>query len=544
MARHVNSVRSKMLLPAAIAIVGSLLATGATIAMSRQAARNLALATGVDFPALQLYQDVRRQTESLHTELRVAAATGDADRVDMADGIRDEAVRLLRDDGPGVIGQALAGKFASDIEEYYTLARTDTLAQAVATARARKGGAKTGEAIAPEPSEAVSRLFNKLIGRIDTEAHAGREIIENRFTEVVQQQKSSVAVGFVAALAAALLSAVLAWWLSGRTVRPLRALSELTTRIAAGDLTQEVPVLGGDEVGVLADGFRQMLFRLREIVSMLKAASHELASAAERLGGATRAQSSMLALQASGVAETGVATRQLEQSSAAAAQRAASVLEVARRAAELSQAGHSSAERSAEELKKMQESIDGIVGQSERLLDQARQIGPIVESVRDLAAQSHVLSLNASLEAVRAGDAGRGFSVVAKEVRGLAEQSGNEAARIGRLVSDILGAVQTTRDTTAAGSVAMAGSLAQVRASGESLRDIGPILQETGEAIEQIATAVREQSTGIGQIAAAMRDINKGMEDTVVQIHTLEESAASVASTAQRIFAIAGEFAV
>ena len=542
---ELHSVRSKMLVPAAVAVAAMLVAAVVAGWISYRAGTSLRQVWKEDFPAMQLYQDVRRQLESAQTELRVAAAAGDPDSVDVAEGYRDEAIRILKDDGTGIIEASLIEKFRADVDEYYKLAHLDALTRAQAVQKARETGGQPREDLkSAANAEAAAALYNKLLGRIDTEAHAAREIIEKRFADVTRLQVASVFLVVLILLVAGAASGALAWWLSGRTARPLRTLSELTTRIADGDLTPEVPVSTRDEVGVLADGFRRMVARLREIVSMLKSASEELGVSAERLGDATRAQSAMLERQASGVAETGSTTRQLEQTSAVAANRAATVLEVAKRAAEMSDSGRGAAERSAEELKRIQESIDAIVGQTGQLTEQARQVGNIVATVRDLAGQSHILSLNASIEAARAGDAGKGFAVVAHEVRALADQSGKSAGRIAKMVQEILSAVQATRVMTSRGSDAMAGSLDQIRTSGESLREIGGIVRETSEAVQQIARVVQEQFAGIGQISTAMRDLDKGMEETVGRIRSLEESSQQVAETAMRISGIAAEFKV
>ncbi len=540
-----SSVRSKMLAPAAVAVAAMVVAAAVAGSISALAGRHLAQLSREDFPSVQLYQDIRRQLEAANSELRVAAAAGDPDSVEVAQGYRDEAVRLLKEGGSGIIDPSLDQQLQSDIDEYYKLARLDALTRAQALQKARESGGSPREDLkAAANAEAAAALYNKLVGRIDTEAHAAREAIERRFASVSRWQTTSVILVVLILLVAAGGSGALAWWLSGRTARPLRTLSELTTRIADGDLTPEVAVSTRDEVGVLADGFRRMVARLREIVGTLKTASEELGISAERLGDATRAQAAMLERQASGVAETGSTTRQLEQTSAVAANRAASILEVAKRAAEMSDSGRGAAERSAEELRRIQESIDAIVGQTGQLLEQARQVGNIVATVRDLAGQSHILSLNASIEAARAGEAGKGFAVVAHEVRALADQSGQSAGRIGKMVQEILSAVQATRVMTSRGSDAMAGSLDQIRASGESLREIGGIVRETSDAVQQIAHVVQEQFAGIGQISTAMRDLDKGMEETVGRIRSLEESAQQVAETAMRISGIADEFKV
>ena len=111
-------------------------------------------------------------------------------------------------------------------------------------------------------------------------------------------------------------------------------------------------------------------------------------------------------------------------------------------------------------------------------------------------------------------------------------------------MQDILSAVQSTREITEKGSQGMSGSLAQVRASGESLREIGGIVRETSDAALQIASAVQQQSTGIAQISIAMHDLDKGMEETIGRIRSLEQSAQQVAESATRISGIADEFQV
>jgi len=339
-------------------------------------------------------------------------------------------------------------------------------------------------------------------------------------------------------------AAAMAALLPRSVVRPVRSLSASALRIADGDLTPEVKVETQDEIGILAESFRRMVGRLRELVSTLQSASGELKAAAAHLAENTRAQNAVLERQASGVAETSATTRELEQTSSVAASRAAAVLEVAQRAAEMSVRGQASAERSEAELRHIQGTVQGLIGRSAALLEQARQVGDVVETVSDLAAQSHVLSLNASIEAVRAGEAGKSFAVVAQEVRSLAQQSGEGAQRIARTIQGIQAAVEESRTATEQGSQGMAGSIEEIRASGASLREIGAIVQETSQAATQIAAAVQQQSTGIGQIAAAMRDLDQGMEETVGQVRSLDQSARLVADTAAKIAEVAAQFRV
>ncbi len=542
---NLNSVRSKMLFPALVAIAAIVIAAVVTATVSYRAVKAVGHATNEDVASVRVFTEVRRQLEAADTELRAAVAGGNPDSVDVAQEFYDHAIQMLKDaKGQKVIDATVADEIQGQLEDYFKAARADALTRAQKAQRERQAAGAQLRENANAEIAAVSGPYQTLTRRMDTEAHAAMGVIDNRLAELTHLQVVSVVLVLVILLAAGVGSGLLAWWLSGRTARPLKALSQLTTRVAEGDLTLEVPVSTNDEIGVLADGFRRMVTRVREIVSTLKSAAEELGIAAERLNDATRAQAGILEQQASGVAETGSTTRELEQTSAVAANRAATVLEVAKRAADMSDSGRSAAERSAEELKRIQESIEAIVGQTGQMLEQARQVVGIVSTVRDLAGQSHILSLNASIEAARAGDAGKGFAVVAQEVRALADQSGKSAARVAKMVQEILSAVQATRTMTSRGSDAMAGSIDQIRASGDSLRDIGGIVRESSEAVQQIARVVQEQFAGIGHISTAMRDLDKGMEETVGRIRSLEESAQQVAETAVRISGIAGEFKV
>jgi methyl-accepting chemotaxis protein len=550
------TVRRKMLLPTWVAAAAVFLATFVTLALSGKAARLLEKVETVDLAVLRFDQDMLDSLKVLRLQLLRVGDAEDMSLIQDPDDLKDEMLGRIHGDGARILNAAEAQKLEAQLEEYYGAAR-ELAARRVAAGLKKKRieSTKTNDvhiyatstpeerAMAAAASE-VENKYGAIEKRFVDEVKRSNDNMKAAFEDTKRQQSISIWLGAIILLAAAAGAGLFAWIIAVKASRPLQTLSEVALRVAAGDLTQRVHVESGDEVGVLAQSFGRMVERLRELVGTLKSAANELALAAEQLSDHTRAQSAMLERQASGVAETSATTRELEQSSSVAARTAASVVQVARHAAEMSDQGRDAAEKSAGELQRIQASVESIVGQSAHMLEQARQVGDIVETVRDLATQSHVLSLNASIEAVKAGEAGKSFAVVAQEVRALAEQSGQSASSIGKIVEDMLAAVQGTLTITERGSQGMTGSLNQIRASGESLREIGSIVRETSEAALQIAAAVQQQSKGIGQIAAAMRDIDRGMEDTVGRIRALELSSQQVAETATRISGIAAEFTI
>ena len=528
-----TSVRVKILVPSVTVVLATLVALAAVVALSKEPLRQLQNVQDADVKSLQLSQDMLSALDRLHLTYRLVAATGStsdlAEAKDLADGIVDR----LKSEGTVLLSETEASVLIPQFQAYDQSARADV---------ARLAKTRSNDGSAPTLSLATEEKFAPLRRYFDGIAVNSRSSMDGAFEGVQRAQSRSIAPAAALHIAAAAISIFLAIVVAHRTATPLRQLSQASLRIAAGDLTQDIRIKSRDEVGELAKSFQAMLARLRELVAALQSAADEMASAAGQLSEHTRAQAAMLEAQASGVAETSATTRELEQTSSMAASQANSVLQVAQRAVEMSQAGRGAAERSVSELHSIQGSVNGIVSQSSELLEQVRQVSGIVATVRDLATQSHVLSLNASIEAARAGDAGKGFAVVAQEVRQLAAQSGEGATRIGKVVSSILGAVQRTRQMTDAGGQGVAGSLEQIRASGESLRAIGDIVRETSDAALHIASAVQQQSLGIAQIAAAMHDLDKGMEGTVVRLRALEQSAERIALSATRISGVAGEF--
>lgn len=325
--------------------------------------------------------------------------------------------------------------------------------------------------------------------------------------------------------------------------RPLERLNRIAQRVAEGDLTaapEGSP--GNDEVGRLQSALGTMIERLRTLVASLKSASEELSGAATILDRSTEDQTRLLQQQAGFLAEVSATTREVEQASSAASHRAEKVVEIARDATEYSRSGEASAGESLEKVQEMRRYMQDILARSSALGEQARQAGEIVERVQEIAVASQILSLNAAIEAARAGEVGRGFAVVAQEVRALADQSGQSATRIGRIVQDIAGAVRATVEMTEKGNRGMESGIERIRASGESLKEIGSFMGTTSEAALQIAGAVKQQSAGVGQIAIAMADLDARMKEAVRGIEGVRQAAANLSATSSSIRSVVSEF--
>ncbi|MCY1043506.1 methyl-accepting chemotaxis protein [Corallococcus sp. bb12-1] len=334
--------------------------------------------------------------------------------------------------------------------------------------------------------------------------------------------------------------------LFGRSiVRPLAELTSVAGHIVeSGDLTRPITIRGKDEVGRLSNSFSQMVGKLREVTINLQHAATALTQSTEHLNASSTEQAQTISRQAAALQETQVTAQEIKQTSTLAAQKAESVLSVAERADTLAKAGEASIEQTMAGLNDIRAQVGEIAEKILELGERTRQIGGITQTVKDLADQSNMLALNAAIEAVRSGEHGKGFSVVAREIRALADQSIQATTRVRELLDDIANSVTAAVRITERGAERMEAGLEQVRTSGQNLRELSSIVQDNAAAVRQIAAAVNQQNVGINQITLAVNDLSRMMDDTVARIGSTGEAATTLQIISEQLSNAVGAYKV
>ncbi|OJH38865.1 methyl-accepting chemotaxis protein [Cystobacter ferrugineus] len=275
-----------------------------------------------------------------------------------------------------------------------------------------------------------------------------------------------------------------------------------------------------DEIGDLAAATARAFAKLRDFSLSLRDSAGALKNSAEQLGMSTTKQTEVLTLQASALQETQVTAQEIKQTSAMASQKAENVLRQTERANEISQVGEQAIQRTLDGLKAIQGQVNEMASRIRALDERARQIGRITESVKSLADRSNMLALNAAIEAVRSGEHGKGFGVVAREIRSLADQSIKATHNVSIILEDISEAIRTTAAITEEGSAKVGTSLGEIREFGETLQQLSNIVRDNAQSVRQITTAVNQQGTGITQIFQAVTDLSTMMDQTMAQLNT------------------------
>jgi methyl-accepting chemotaxis protein len=339
------------------------------------------------------------------------------------------------------------------------------------------------------------------------------------------------------------LPTITAWMLARRQAQGAGAVGRAIEGLAVGRISSPEWV-STDELGDLASALNSVLAKLRQIPETLASSASRLVAAGQELSEANNEQQQSLNQQAAAIQETQVTSQEIKHTSQMTSERAESMLRVARRAEELGHEGEAAIEQSMQGLATIQQFVDAMQVKLSRLAESATQIGEITEAVKDMADQSNLLAVNAAIEAARAGENGKGFAVLAREIRALADQSVKSTTRIRGILGEVIGAIRAAASMVEQGSRDIAGGLERMRASSNSLRELSRLSQENSTAMRQIVAAVNQQNAGISQIFSAIADLSQIMDGTLKRLESTQQATGTLEAVSTEVSEMARQFTV
>jgi len=322
---------------------------------------------------------------------------------------------------------------------------------------------------------------------------------------------------------------VLAFFFSTTLIKPILPVVARAKEIAAGDLTgDDLPIKSQDEFGQLTLAMNDMSRSLSELVLEVSSTSHDVASASTEIAASSEEM-------AAGITEQ---NQQMVQIASAMEQMSASIIEVARKSSEaagnatesgkIAQQGGQIVDQTIQGMQAIDEAVTASATSVQELGKRGEQIGQIIEVINDIADQTNLLALNAAIEAARAGEHGRGFAVVADEVRKLADRTTKATEEIAQSIKAIQGETTQAVQRMDAGTEQVRTGVERATEAGQSLGQIVTSAQEVAGMIQSIAAAAEQQS-------AASEEVSRNVEAVSTVVRQSSDGAAQSSMAASQL---------
>ncbi|MEW6274562.1 MAG: methyl-accepting chemotaxis protein [Bacillota bacterium] len=346
------------------------------------------------------------------------------------------------------------------------------------------------------------------------------KVVLNR-EEILSQLRGAVTSIVLILLVTGAIILGVTYLVLNRTLRVVTGIIGEMTRVGEGDLTVSLDCSSRDELGRMAAGFCNMLENIRRLVGQASVTVSRLFAAGQNLSASTQ-QVSAGAQETAGIAED------LTRSTSRLNESAQELARAAGDAAGMAWEGEKSMEQLLTQMLRIQELTDETSTAIHGLGQRSQEIGRIVDMISAIARQTNLLALNASIEAARAGEYGRGFSVVAEEIRKLAEQSAGAATEISTLIHEI-------QEETARGVERMGDGVSSVQKGTRLVNETGMRFREIVRQVERITGQIQQVAVSISEVNAASQQVAAAAEEQSATVENIARAATELAGLAEEL---------
>ena len=379
-------------------------------------------------------------------------------------------------------------------------------------------------------------------------------------TEIVAAAKPILITTLGIVLLFLVIGGIITYFVTLSITRPLQVLVDASEQISNGDLRVTIPIVSHDELGELSMSFNKMSISLRKFLQQMRqtgeqlsasseelsASAHESAQASNQVAGSIADVAHSVELQLGEISNTTSTTQKMSTSIQQVAVTTNMVVGQAAEATAKAVDGSKAVDKAVSQMAQIEQTVNTSAQVVAKLGDRSKEIGQIVDTIAGIAGQTNLLALNAAIEAARAGEQGRGFAVVADEVRKLAEQSQQAARQIATLITEIQKDTDKAVVTMADGTREVKMGAEVVDAAGQAFREIVVLVTQVSEGVKDFSTSTELMSIGSQHIVVAMNKIDKmsrtvSTEAETVSAATEEQSASmeEIASASQALLQVA-----
>ncbi|MDP2760158.1 MAG: methyl-accepting chemotaxis protein [Sideroxyarcus sp.] len=334
-------------------------------------------------------------------------------------------------------------------------------------------------------------------------------------------------------------------WLISFFTRPTRELQQaMLTMQTDGDLSRRVAVRSEDEIGQTATAFNGLIDNFSNIIRQVLEGAAKVTSTAAQLSVSSAQIAQGSQAQSEAAASTAAAVEEITVSINSVAANTDDVRKLSEHSLQQAKQGNESVTVMMAEIDAVQEAVNQITSSVKEFVDSTRAITGMTQQVKDIADQTNLLALNAAIEAARAGEQGRGFAVVADEVRKLAEKSAQSANEIDQVTNSLSQKTNLVEAAVQAGLRSLQTTQEQVEHVAEVLAGTGDAIKQSNHGVSDIAASVSEQSLASTEIARNVEKIAQMSEENNAAVHSNREDIVHLEQLAKELQSAVSRFRV
>ncbi|OJI52055.1 Methyl-accepting chemotaxis protein McpS [Vibrio vulnificus] len=351
--------------------------------------------------------------------------------------------------------------------------------------------------------------------------------------ELQEKKKQTIEVILGLAVAAVVIGIACAYTVANSIGKGIRKVKRISTELSKGNLSVEVVVEGKDEIGELLANMRETILSLRDIVDKVNLSCYKVAQMSEELSAITNTTSRSSNALNSEMEQISASVQQLSTSTTEIAQSATDSASFAQRATHNVSQGLDEVHKTLDAIEKAEHEMAGSSKQIGDLYQESMDIGSILEVIHGVAEQTNLLALNAAIEAARAGEQGRGFAVVADEVRSLAKRTQEATAQIETMIGSLQHGAEEAKNSIDQSHHTVTGAAQQAQSTTSNLENIQTLIEELNDTNTQIAAAVEEQSMVTANVSESVTETYNITRDNNEAVKNIADSAQELAVVAQ-----------
>jgi len=524
-----NQIRFKwkILLIPILALIGVAIAFIALASAGRKTDRILQRTQNAGIPAWENSRLLIEMMDGIHRGFQNAASIGNSDVLPEVDKQYDQFLAKLRN------LESINALTTEEIQQITTLADEYCKLARPATLRMMQGA--RGQNTAFE-IQRMTESYNRIKDRLNQISQQCQDGIRAGIEDIRSSNQTMSRTVVFCMLGIVLLLFGVSVLTVNNITKPINMVIGMAERVAQGDLTMEVPLWKGkDESAMLISTFRSMIESLRTLTIQIKEAANSLAAASSEISASVTEIAAGATETATAANETSTTVEEVRQTALDSNRKAKNVSESAQKAVQISQTGEKSVAATIDGMRQIESQMESIAESIMKLSEHGQAIGGIIATVEDVAEQSNLLAVNASIEAAKAGEHGKGFAVVAHEVKSLAEQSRQATARVRNILDDIQKATSSAVMTTEQGSKAVEAGVVKSKDAGDSIQRLANSVADAAQATTQIAVSSQEQLVGMDQVVSAMESIKQASTQNVTATKQVESAAHELHELGQRL---------